>query len=186
MSGPMVRRAAQIKTAGQTGNVELATAEDVAFFESKKGSLCRITGPLSRRRGVDGCQLNFIKEKLLLQGMPGWTDPTDEELEDGFTFDGMGKVVSKNKFTNRDNITYRSIQVTTMGDIFRLTDLEPELFEKLPEGGMIAVYGYLSEQVSNSRFGKVVDYMLDLENFYAEPTRPEVKPAEPQNKAGYL
>ncbi len=147
-------RNVQILTASNVSLLALDSSDELNYFSERKGSKCRLSGALIRMPKTVSAKLLFEPDQLILPGDHGWVEPTDAEIETGFEWDGFGKVLQRKSGDYRGE-TYRNIQFGVVGDTHKISKVPKEVFDKVPEDGMIAMIGNFRYNIGDTRFGSV-------------------------------
>lgn len=178
-------RMVRIISAGRTYNLEVETDELLAKYDQMKGRWCRASGVLGRRRGSSAGTSKIVK--MLIEGMKDWKDLSEDEILGTGKFEGVCMVAQK-KSGVYNGTAFRKYQVNTFGETFEFRDIEPELFETLPENGAIRIEGHLEPLLASSNSGKVADLVLVIDRTMPPLSgKEERKPnpgANPEQKAG--
>lgn len=154
-----INRFVRIEGFQRTFNLEVDTDEQLRKFASMQGTQVRASGKLGRRRNAAAATARL--ENLLVPGMPGWVDLAEKDILEGSTFEGVGVVTDK-KYSEFRGIAYRSMQLGMMGETFLFREIDPEIFETLPESGPAKVSGHLDAKLVNGQSGLMSDLILKL------------------------
>lgn len=153
-------RMVRIIAMGRTYNLEVENDEMLAQYDRVKGRWCRAFGVLGRRRGSAAGTAKIVR--MQIEGMKDWKELSDDEILGNCKFDGVCMVVQK-KSGVFSGISFRKLQVNTFGETFEFKDIEPELFETLPESGALKIEGHLEPVLASSSSGKIADLVLVID-----------------------
>jgi hypothetical protein len=170
-----ITRMIRIEGFGKTFTVDAEDDEELTRFKELNGSLIRASGILGRRRSAAAATAKVTK--LILPGDKEWSEPKDDEIVKGGTFNGVG-IITERKFSEYRGQTYRSMQLGSIGETFLFRDIDPVIFERIPESGPVTVSGKLDTKVVGTANGLVSDLIFSLED--VKPVlMDEPKPARP-------
>lgn len=166
---------------GRTFTVPAASDDEFNRYKSFTGQSAKASGRIVR--SSDTSFVNAKIDSFVLQGQPGWKEPSDEELLTGFVVSGA--VVYKGKRMNTYNgVTYRRCQFSVISDTFELSNLSQSVYDSLPDntGMMIAVQLGCEVRLDRKESSRFTAVDLRLENFKVlapDPARSERSSARP-------
>ena len=176
--GGEVARFVRIEGFGKMYNFRVETEEDLVSYPTS--GWVRAGGILVRRGGSTAANPRILE--LSIPGRPNWKQPSDEEYLGGCKFGGWGSIALKKGGVYAGN-PFRNLQLNVVGDTLLFRNIEEELFDRLPDGGVIYVSGILETLLqTNTQSRTVCESVFLLQQFKLWESEKE-KPVTRENKA---
>lgn len=143
------------------------------------GTEFRMQVPVLRERNGYGASLRTKSMVVSSPGSADWAGPLKEaELLYSGRITGICKVIQKDSYQDpRENVGRYTATVAAMGDTYSFRDMRKEVWDALPDGGVIDVVGRVENDLrwSTQNKGTVVAMKIVIESFQALVPRKEGK-----------
>lgn len=138
----------QIATLGKTLSIPL-DSQDMLDLAPPVGTELRAFAPIGRSRTDYSASIKTGMIRYSTANQPDWGGPlTEQEILDGPVFDGCAKVMGRDTYIDkRDGVSRYTATVAAMGDVFGFRDLRKELWDMIPENGVVLASGRLENDL---------------------------------------
>jgi hypothetical protein len=103
-------------------------------------------------------------KNVSVSGQSGWKEPTESDFFSGCSVIGYVRVQNKRSGIYSGN-AYSKVQVMSFGDVFELNHVPSDLFERLPESGMVLIRCHTEPRLGRTENSRVTELDLVLEAF---------------------
>jgi hypothetical protein len=173
------QRFVKIISAGKTYNFPVETDAELQKYKQLKGSVVRVYGSIIRNK--NSASVKPVISGFVMSGQSGWKDPSESDVFSGCTVTGYVRVQSKRSGVYSGN-DYRKIQVMSFGDVFEINRIDPAIFERLPDTGLILIRCRTEPRLGRAGDGRTAEMDLSLEMF--KPVESEATTSPPTASSG--
>jgi hypothetical protein len=156
------QRFVRVISAGKTYNFPIETETDFQKFKELRGSLVRASGTIIRNKNSASVKPQI--KNVSVSGQSDWKEPSESDFFSGCSVVGYVRVQNKRSGVYSGN-AYSKVQIMSFGDVFELNHVPADLFERLPESGMVLIRCHTEPRLGRTENSRVTELDLVLEAF---------------------